>query len=461
VNVATTALFGWIGVALILFYSFPPRRAALISVLGGWMFLPPVAKFDLPGVIYTKWVAVSVSTLLGVLLFDAGRLRSFRPRWIDLPILLWCVVCPFIASIANQLGPYDGFQDAANRTLTLGVLYLLGRIYFHDPKGLQDLAVGLFVSGLVYMPLCLLEIRLSPQLHTWVYGYHQHDFAQTWRLGGWRPVVFLSHGLEVGFWMTAATLSGIWLWRSGVVRRILGFPVWIWLCPLGVTTMLCKSTGAIVLLAAGTAALMLSRWPGIRIAAFALLAIPILYAATRTSGNWSGDKLVSLVEKLSPDRAESMGYRFDAENLLARHAMRQPATGWGRWGRNRPGAFDSDVQNVATDGLWVITLGTYGVPGLAAMLGVFLIPPALLFWKLRAPLWSNPWCASAAVLAMLLVLFMIDALMNAMMTPVELLAAGGLSRAVLARSRRPSAAKARPSPEAPEPLPATKPQPES
>src|SRR6185436_11870738 len=163
----------------------------------------------------------------------------------------WCVVCPFVASMANRLGPYDGFQDMTNRTLSLGIIYVLGRIYFHDPKGLQDLALGLFVSGLVYMPLCLLEIRLSPQLHTWVYGFHQHDFSQSWRLGGWRPTVFMGHGLEVGFWMTSATLSGIWLWQSGVVRRILTFPAWIWLLALGLTTLLCKSSGAIVLLAVG------------------------------------------------------------------------------------------------------------------------------------------------------------------------------------------------------------------
>lgn len=460
-NVPMLALFGWIGVALVLFYALPARRAVLYCVLGGWMFLP-IYKVEFPGVSYTKWVAVSVSTLLGVLLFDAGRLRSFRFRAIDVPFLLWCVVCPFIASMTNGLGPYDGFQDVVNRVLSLGIIYLLGRIYFHDPKGLQDLAVGFFYSGLVYMPLCLLEIRLSPQLHTWVYGFHQHSFGQAWRLGGWRPTVFMGHGLEVGFWMSAATLSGVWLAWSGVVRRILNFPVWMWLLALTVTTVLCKSSGAIVLLAAGLGALTATRWPGLRVAAMVLLALPVVYAVTRAPGLWSGNTVVTLVDKLSPDRASSMSYRFDAEDVLARHAMRQPLTGWGRWGRNRPGSFDREIQDVATDGLWVITLGTYGVPALLAMLGAFLIPPALLFAKLRAPLWSNPWCAPAVALAMMLILSMIDCLMNAMLTPVQVLAAGGLARAVLARSQQPGAAKVRPAAQPPAGENAeAKPQPQS
>jgi len=454
-STATMALFGWPVVALLLFFALPPRRAVLVTVLAGWMFLP-IAKVDFPGIVYTKWTACSLSAFLGVLLFDPGKLKSFRPRWVDLPFLVWCAVCPFVSSLTNQLGVYDGFQDMANRTVSMGLIYLLGRLYFHDPKGLQDLAVGLFVSGLVYMPLCLLEIRLSPQLHTWVYGFHQHDFGQTRRLGGWRPVVFMSHGIEVGFWMTAATLAGIWLWLSGVVRRIVTVPVWLWLLALVPTTVLCKSTGALALLAAGLAALLAARWGKIRILAFALAAVPLAYAATRVAGLWTGEQAVVMVRHVSEDRAESMRYRLTAEDLLAKHAMRQPVAGWGRWGRNRPSSFDREVLNVATDGMWVINLGTYGVLGLAAMLGVFLIPPFLLFWKLPARLWSNPWCASAVVVGMVVVLFAIDSLMNAMMTPLHLLAAGGLSRAVLARVRKPADPTPRAEPEPPEPLPAAR-----
>ena len=36
----------------------------------------------------------------------------------------------------------------------------------------------LLIGGLIYIPFCLFEIKMSPQLHKWVYGYHQHAFDQ-------------------------------------------------------------------------------------------------------------------------------------------------------------------------------------------------------------------------------------------------------------------------------------------
>ena len=45
----------------------------------------------------------------------------------------------------------------------------------------------------------LVEVRLSPQINTWIYGFFQHDFIQMMRYGGFRPIVFLPHGLWVAF----------------------------------------------------------------------------------------------------------------------------------------------------------------------------------------------------------------------------------------------------------------------
>src|SRR6185295_1214319 len=136
------------------------------------------------------------------------------------------------------------------------------------------------------------------------------------------------------------------------------------------------------------------------------------------------------------ERAQSLEYRFFAEDLLARHAMKQPVFGWGGWGRNRSSKFNELEPIVHVDGLWIITFGTYGVVGLAGLLGTFLLPPLILICRLKTALWSHPWCAPAAVLSVVISLFMLDSLMNAMLTPFYLLAAGGLSRAVRARAQR-------------------------
>ena len=173
------ALFGWPVAALFLFLLMRPRRAVIASVILAWLFLP-VAGYKLAGIpAYTKTTAAGLAALLGVIAFDSRRLTSFRPTWIDLPMGIWCI-CPFFASLSNDLGIHDGFTSAFYQSITWGVPYLLGRIYLSDLIGMHDLAFGIFIGGLLYVPLCLLEIRLSPQLHTWVYGFFPHDsFEQT------------------------------------------------------------------------------------------------------------------------------------------------------------------------------------------------------------------------------------------------------------------------------------------
>ena len=72
------------------------------------------------------------------------------------------------------------------------------------------------------------------------------------RLGGYRPHVFFKTGLELGLWMTAASLAGWWLWRCGALKRIGQIPFGSVLLPILMgTTILCRSTGALALLLIG------------------------------------------------------------------------------------------------------------------------------------------------------------------------------------------------------------------
>jgi len=98
---------------------------------------------------------------------------------------------------------YDGFSEIVRAFIGWGLPYLIGRVYFNDLESLQELAVGIFIGGLIYIPFCWFEVRFSPQLHKWVYGFRQHSFIQNVRDGGYRPMVFMQHGLMVGMWMGA------------------------------------------------------------------------------------------------------------------------------------------------------------------------------------------------------------------------------------------------------------------
>src|SRR5687767_13048880 len=176
------ALFGWPLVVLALCWLLPGRRAVVCAYVVAWLFLP-VYEYKVPGLAdWTKMSATSITLIIGVLFLDFGRVAAFRPRWFYGPIILWCL-CGGASSLANGLGPYAGLSTVLDHIVVWGLPYFLGRLYFSDVEGLRDLALGLFIGGLAYIPFCLYEIRMSPQLHSIVYGFHQHSFSQTKRFG--------------------------------------------------------------------------------------------------------------------------------------------------------------------------------------------------------------------------------------------------------------------------------------
>src|SRR5206468_5338618 len=251
-------LLGWLPVACCLFLLLPGQKAVLVSFLVGWLFLP-VATLPIQGFLdYNKSTATSLGILLASILFDSDRLLwKIRPNKMDIPVILWCV-CPLASSLANGLGIYDGVAGALEQLVTWGVPYIMGRAYFGNAEVLGRLSIGIFLSGLVYVPLCLYEIRMSPQLHKAIYGMYQNPFGQNWRFGGWRPTVFLQHGLAVGMWMTTASVMGLVLSVSKALRSLWVFPMtWVVLL-VTITSLLCKSTGAIILLFVGCAAYLLA-----------------------------------------------------------------------------------------------------------------------------------------------------------------------------------------------------------
>src|SRR5687767_11222231 len=180
---ATLVVLGWIPFGILLFAMLRPRTAVLTAYLGAWLFLPLKAGLViriLPDI--DKVTAASLSVWLGVMLFDPQRLFTFRFKWYDIPMAWYCIT-PFMSSMANGLGYWDGMSVVLDQLVIFGIPYYIGRVYFNDWEGFRTLAVAIFVGGVIYIPFCLFEIRMSPQLHRLTYGYHQHDIAQTYRMG--------------------------------------------------------------------------------------------------------------------------------------------------------------------------------------------------------------------------------------------------------------------------------------
>ncbi len=428
------ALFLWLPIVVGIFISQPPRRAVVVSFVVAWLALPNIG-FPLSGVPdYTKTSATVAAVLLCISIFDQGRLLSFRPRWYDLPMAFWCLSM-FISALTNGLGPYEGIAALLDQLVAWGFPYLIGRFYFTDLDGLRELALGIAIGGLVYVPLCLYEIRMSPVLETMVYGIVHFE---PMRFGGYRPKVFLSGGLELGMWMTNSSLICYQLWSSGAVKTIRGFGFGKLLLILLGTTVLCKSTGALALLVVGIATLMITKWTKRSWAIWLLLAIPPTYTISRGFNLWSGQEAVQVSRSLvGADRAQSLEYRLNMENMLAGRAIQQPIFGWGRFNRNQVSDDKGKVLSVP-DSLWIIAFGVAGLVGLGSLVVMMLLPLALTVRRFPVATWSDPRAGPAVALGMILVLTMLDYLSNAMVNPIYSLTMGGLvgQSAVRMGSRR-------------------------
>lgn len=423
----------WIPAVLVLFAVLPSRRAVIVSFLTAWLFLP-MAVYPLPYLPdYTKMSATCAGVFIATIIFDIKRVVRFKPSWADLPMALFCAF-PFVSSVVNGLGAYDGVSDVMWHVITWALPYFIGRLYFTDARALRELAMGILIGGLLYVPLCLFEVRMSPQLHNLVYGFFTR-MVQV-RYGGWRPSVFMDGGLQVGMWMAGASLIGIWQRKTGAFKRLWGVSATWLVLGLVITTVLCRATGALALLGLSLAVMWTTWRMNSRLALVCLVMIAPTYIALRSTALWHGEPVIYLAKMVSPDRAESFKFRLDNEDILAAKALQQPWFGWGSWGRNRVhDEWGNDVS--VTDGLWIIEFGRHGYAGLLNWLLAMIMPLALLTRRFSARRLTSVEMGPALALAVLVTVYAIDCLVNAMINPMFMLAGGGvITLALASRSLR-------------------------
>jgi len=419
------ATYAWFALAPFLFAWLPARRAIIAGYVIAFSFLP-IAVIDTPFVDVDKYVATSIGVLLGLFLLGKRRAIKRRMSYWDLPITLWCL-CPIATSLDNDLGLYDGLSAAAQRLLMWGMPYILARIYLADKAGVRDIAIGVFYGGLLYMPLCLWEIRMSPQLHMQLYGYHQHSFIQTVRtIGGYRPMVFMHHGLMVGLWMAAASLVGIALWKSGALKQVGRWPVKWFVITLVLTTLLCQSFGALVLLAIALGLYFMLRRHG-RVAIASLLILPLVYCGLRVGGHWNAGPLVDITRHFSEERADSLQFRLEQEAVLSERAWERPALGWGGFNRAFPAPNASDMRPAVSDSLWIVVFGMNGFLGLASIVLTLLAPIYALARRWRPEDWTRADIAPAGALALVMGMYLMDGMVNMMVNPIFMLAGGAIT----------------------------------
>jgi hypothetical protein len=409
-----------------LFLLVTPTRAVIWTFLVGWLFLP-LGEINIIGLpAYGKFTASSLLVLPCILVFDFPRIAIFRPAWTDLFLMGW-LICPMISSVTNGLGAYDGLSGVITHTLTVGVPYFAGRLYLRSSEGSFLFQKSICNAALIYVPFCIVEMRMSPQFHSWIYGVSgRASWSYSGIFGplGWTPTVFMNSAFEVALLMTMASLFSCWGWlsenkRVAKVKRLQLFGIMTGM------VVLCKKMTGLGLCSLGLA-MITSRS---RIVYGICLSIPLAYVFCFSSGLWRGEGIKEWVALLSVERAASLEYRLINDRQLVERALQRPSFGWGGWGRSR--IYDEEGRDVSvTDSMFLITLGTLGFMGCVSQMGLYLTPAArFLFSRLMVDPHRRLKVSSEWVLPFgaILILHSIDNLFNAFPNTIYPIIAGGLA----------------------------------
>ena len=431
-GLASFVLIGWIPVTVGLFAYLPPRRAILISVIGGWLFLPWFG-FVLPGIPdYGRYAAVSLAALVGSLLFDSRRWGSMRPRLWDVPMIVFCC-CPMATEVLNGDGVMAGLSSIITNLFQWGIPYAIGRAYFNDLRGMRDLAIGVLVGAAIYMPLVWIEVRISPQLHRMLYGYHQHMFAHALRYGGFRPRVFMKTSIMLSTWIAAGTMCGAYLWMSKAMSRLWRVPMALLVPLLMITTILCKCGTGYMHMAVGIPVAIGTNWLRSRIFVLTIVIIPLIYITARVTGMWDGSEAIAMVGLVEGRTGESLAGRMRQEQGYVGQALKRPFLGSGddRFMRDDEG----ERLYKGIEAFWVISLGLHGLVSVISIYLAFVIPA--LFVVIRTPrsAWVSSLMAPTVAVVVVTAHYAADCLFNGLLNPVYVMGLGGLTGLACPRMR--------------------------
>jgi hypothetical protein len=432
------ALLSWPVVAVWLYRTRSVAEATLWTILGGFLLLPEAASIKIPMVPeFDKNSIPNLAAYFGCIMCARKPIRFWNRFGVVELLVATLVISPFITSELNGdtlvygdlVLPGVGLYDAGSAVIAQLIVVLpffLGRQVLRGAADTEDILRVLVIAGLAYSLPIFFELRMSPQLHALIYGYFPGGlFLNTVRGGGYRPVVFLTNGLVLTFFMLTTVVAAAAFWRTGaqVTRRVR-------LPTAGITTylsamlVLCKSFSHL-LYGAILVPLVCFIAPKLQARiALLLVTLALMYPILRATNLVPTDTAFTLAASISTDRAASLETRFKNEGQLLEHASQRFWFGWGRFGRSR--VYDQSGKDISlTDGLWIITMGQFGFIGFMALFGLLIFPvfraaSALRFVK------SDREKVFLAALTLILAINIFDLIPNSPLRPWTWLLAGAL-----------------------------------
>ena len=360
-------------IAIYLYRRYSVLVATFWTIFGAYMFLPQKVEYTFPIIPNLDKENIAIySALIGCFAIKKVRFKllpgSLGAR---LLVCIGLLVCTF--TVLTNLEPvFTGVvlkpglnpKDIISMTFQIAFAltpFILGALLVRDVNDGIKVLKMLAIAGLIYSPFMIIEVLLSPQLHTWIYGFFPHSFTQQIRFGGYRPAVFMGHGLLVANFAMATFIATACLWKAN--QRILILPNFVYVFYFMAMVLICKSVGAWLL---GFLGFLIIVFVPIAVASRIALGIAgavFLYPILSMFNVIPHDSLLDLAAKFGPDKVGSLAFRFENEQILLAHGKEKMLFGWGGWNRNR-------IDGIITDGYWIIKFTQFGLLGYLVYFGI-------------------------------------------------------------------------------------------
>lgn len=363
----------WPLISIMLYRKHNTLPATFVTLVGGYLILPVKTAIDLPLIPAVDKESISaISALIGCIYIKKIKIDLIPKGGLERWLVLLFIFLPVFTVFTNTEPVFDGKFWRPGLTLrdAIGgmflnyiklIAFILGLQLVKTYEDQLSLFKYLTIAGLWYSLPILLEIRISPQLHTWIYGFFPHVFNQQMRGDGFRAVVFLGHGLLVALFVLTALTSATTLWKQRI--NTFGISAFMIVLYLLVVLILSKTLGANLLALIIIPAIIWLPSSMHNKMSRAIITIIILYPLLTMFNIFPQQEILDFIRDIDADRAGSLYYRFHMETIILEHSTEKFLFGWGAWNRNLP-------WGAVPDGFWIVLLSSQGFVAFIAVFGL-------------------------------------------------------------------------------------------
>lgn len=356
------ALLAWFVIGTLLMMQKNGARAITLNFLLAIMILPSNSQVDVQLLPPLHKFSVAIYTgYIGTLLFHSQAINNLCIRWYDaiLAVVLGCVV---MTSVVNGFGLWDGISNFLDEFLSMAAVYMLIRMHVNTPLAFRTMLLTMVYCSCFYVPFAAWEFRMSPQIHSTIYGHFQHVFIQHRRGAFWRPIVCFSHALSLARFFAFCAFIAFCPLRKALAREV-PFGKWLFLIPL-FGLVLSQSWGPYFMFAIFCGFyFVLNRAP---LLAWVPPIAGYLWMAMVLMGNNPLDWVVESIARVNAERADSLQYRLDALNEYSVNILAKPVLGWGGWGSGR-------LTHRATDSAFLVRSLSRGLVGAGLLYAFYTV----------------------------------------------------------------------------------------